>query len=72
MLIQWCKNIAFIGAILWAGLGVLTIGSIALSSIGWVINLIIGSLFILIGFFLYLRAKHLHRFYEYYPLRCTE
>ena len=67
MLIQWYKNIAFISAILWTGLGVLTIGSIALSSIGWAINLIIGLLFMLIAYFLYLRVKNLHCFYETIP-----
>ena len=66
-LIQWYKNIAFLSTIFWAGLGVLTIGSIVISANGWVINLVIGSFFILIGIFLYLRAKNLHRFYEVIP-----
>ena len=63
MLIQWYKYSALIGAILWIGLGALTLGSIVLSSIGWVINLVIGLIFILIGYFLYLRASKLVRFY---------
>lgn len=63
MLIQWYKYSASISAILWIALGTLTIGSIVLSSIGWVINLVMGLLFILIGCFLYLRAYHWRRFY---------
>lgn len=64
MLIRRYRNIAFVSAALWVGLGGLTVGSIALSSIGWVINLVMGLLFMLIGVYLYFRAKNLHRFYE--------
>jgi hypothetical protein len=64
MIIEWYKNIAYLGTFFWAGLGLLTIGSIAISSIGWVINLVMGSLFILIGYFLYLRAKNFYRFFR--------
>ncbi len=64
MIIEWYKNIAYVGTVLWTGLGFLTIGSIALSSIGWAINLVMGSLFILIGYFLYLRAKNFYRFFR--------
>ncbi len=64
MIYEWYKNIAYLGTIFWAGLGLLTIGSIAISSIGWVINLVMGCLFLLIGYFLYLRTKNLYRFYR--------
>jgi hypothetical protein len=41
----------------------MTIGSIAVSPLGWVINLGMGLLFIMIGGYLYFRGKSLHRFY---------
>jgi hypothetical protein len=45
-------------------LGAITIGSITLSSLGWVINLVMGLLFIFIGWFLYFRANNFHLFYS--------
>jgi hypothetical protein len=45
-------------------LGMLTIGSIVLSSIGWFINLGMGLFFIMIGVYLYFRGNSLHRFYS--------
>ncbi len=62
MLIQVHKYTTFIGALLWIALGIITVGSIALSSIGWVINLIFGLLFILIGVFIWSRMYYLNRF----------
>ena len=63
-LIHWYKNFAFLSAILWAGLGLLTVASVTLSTIGWEVNVMVGVLFISIGVFLYLRAKNLHWFYD--------
>ena len=63
MLIKWYKYSALTSAALWIALGIITIGSIVLSSIGWGINLIMGLLFMLIGCFLYFRAYNLHHFY---------
>jgi len=64
MLIRWYKNSALVSAILWIGIGAITIGSIALSSFSWGINLIMGFLFIFLGWFLYIRANYFHRFYS--------
>jgi len=63
MLIRWHKNSALVSAILWIGIGAITIYSVALSSFGWGINLIMGFLFILLGWFLYIRANCFHRFF---------
>ena len=63
MAIKLHKFASILSTGLWTGLGVLTIGSIAVSSIGWVINLGMGLLFILIGSYLYIRGKSLTRFY---------
>jgi len=57
------KYSSIFSACLWSVLGFFTIGSIAVSSIGWVINLGMGLLFIMTGGYLYFRGKSLHRFY---------
>ena len=63
-LIRWYKNLAIVSALLWAGLGLLTVGSIAVSSLGWAINLIMGVLFIFIGWFLYARSDSFYWVYS--------
>ena len=62
--IKFHKYSYIFSACLWSVLGMMTIGSIAVSSIGWVINLGMGLLFILIGVYLYFRGNSLHRFYS--------
>jgi hypothetical protein len=49
---------------LWLALGILTIGSILVSSLGWIVNLGMGLLFIIIGCLMYLHGNSLHRFYK--------
>ncbi len=63
MIIKWYRYSALTSAVFWIALGIITIGSIVFSSIGWGINLIMGLLFMLIGCFLYFRAHNLHHFY---------
>ena len=63
MVIRWYRIFALVSVFLWAGLGTITIGSIAVSSLGWVINLVMGLIFICIGWFLYLRASNFQLFY---------
>ncbi|MDD2680748.1 MAG: hypothetical protein PHE20_01440 [Patescibacteria group bacterium] len=46
-------------AFLWVATGLVTVGSIYLSNIGFVINLIVGLSFILIGFYLHLKEKNI-------------
>ena len=43
-------------------MGIVTVGSIFLSSIGWLINLVMGCIFIIIGFFFYLRGRAFNQF----------
>ena len=63
-LIQWYKNLALVSAFFWVGLGVLTVGSIIVSSLGWIINLIMGILFIFIGWYLYARSDSFYRLFS--------
>ncbi len=63
-LIRWYKNLALVSALLWVGLGVLTVGSIAVSTLGWAINLIMGALFIFIGWYIYARSDSFCRVYS--------
>ena len=49
---------------LWITSGLLTIGSIYLSRIGFVINLIVGTLFILLGIYFYCKEKALSELLE--------
>jgi len=62
-MIKLHKFIAYVGAWLWITLGGLTISSILLGTVGWAINVVIGTLFILIGCFFYWRTHSFHRFY---------
>jgi riboflavin transporter FmnP len=48
---------SYLGAFLYIILGFLTIGSILNGTIGWWINLIMGMLFIAIGYYLYSKVK---------------
>jgi len=48
---------------LWLTLGILTIGSILVSSLGWIINLGMGTGLIIIGCLMYLHGNSLHRLY---------
>jgi hypothetical protein len=63
MAIKFHKFSYILSACLWSGLGMLTIGGIAVSSIGWFINLGMGLLFLFIGCFMYFHGNSLHRFY---------
>lgn len=67
-LIQWYKNLALVGAILWFGVGLITIGGIVLSSLGWIINLVMGLIFISIGWLLYRRASSFYLFFSASPV----
>ena len=62
----WYKYIALASAFFWLGLGAVTIGSISVtvSTPGWVVNLIMGLFFILIGLCLHRRASIFYRFYS--------
>lgn len=60
-LIHFLSNL---GALFWVLLGLLTIGGIALSTIGWVINTVVGILFITIGLFFYAHGRAFVRFYQ--------
>ena len=64
MVIRFHKFSSILSAILWLLLGILTIGSITISSLGWIINLSMGFLFIIIAGFIYLHGKNLHQFYS--------
>ena len=64
MLIRFHKFSFILSAILWFLLGILTIGSIAISSLGWIINLSMGSFFMIVAGFIYLHGKNLHQFYS--------
>lgn len=68
MSIRLYQFLALANALLWGALGILTIGSVWLSRIGWPINLLMGSVFAAIGGFLYLRAYHWQRFYLTAPV----
>ena len=46
---------------LWVLLGLLTIGSIMVSGLGWIINLVMGSVFCLFGTLFWMRVRFLHR-----------
>ena len=63
MEIKFHKYSYIINVALWFTLGFLTIGSILVSSHEWIVNLGMGSLFIIIGCLMYLHGKSLHRFY---------
>ena len=63
MVIRFHKFSSILSAILWFLLGLLTIGSIAISSLGWIINLSMGVLFLIIAGFIFLHGKNLHQFY---------
>ncbi|MFZ2487886.1 MAG: hypothetical protein WAZ19_07155 [Anaerolineae bacterium] len=67
MSIRLYQFLALANALFWGMLGVLTIGSILLSRIGWPINLLMGNVFAAIGGFLYRRAYHWWRFYQTAP-----
>lgn len=56
MLMRCYKRIALVGTLLWMSLGIVTIGSMALSLPNWRINLLMGTVFIVIGGFLGLRG----------------
>lgn len=56
MLIRLYRSFALASAALWAGTGFVVIGSIAMSVRSWVVNLVMGSLFVIAGVFLHLRA----------------
>ncbi len=55
--IELHKIVSYLGALLYIVLGFLTIGSIINETSGLYINLIMGILFITIGYYLYSRAK---------------
>lgn len=60
------RFLSFLSGLLWIGLGLIVIGSIAVSSLGWGINLIVGSVMLLIGVFLGLRGRALTAMIESY------
>jgi len=63
MIIKIHKFCSILCTSLWLILGMLTIGSIAASSLVWIVNLGMGLLFIIIGVFIYLHGMRLHLFY---------
>lgn len=55
--IKTYKTISYLGAFVYVLLGFLTIGSIINGTIGLYINLIVGVIFIIIGYYFYAKAK---------------
>jgi len=55
---------SYINSVLWIVLGILTIGSILLGSIGMLINILMGFVFILIGFYFFSKIKILNNVFN--------
>ncbi len=52
------KYVSCLTALIWMMIGVITLGSILLSDIGWVINLTVGFVFVLFSTLLFLKEKN--------------
>jgi len=63
MVVKLHKYSSILSASLWLILGILTAGSIVISKLGWIINVGMGLLFIIIGCFMYFHGNSLHQFY---------
>ncbi|MCP9927706.1 hypothetical protein [Cyanobium sp. CH-040] len=67
MLIRLYRSFALASAALWSGTGFVVIGSIAMSVRNWVVNLVMGQLFVIAGLFLCLRANQFACYYMSIP-----
>lgn len=67
MLVRGYKITSLMSFVLWGALGAITIGSIARSPVAWGINLIMGLLFVMTGWFLYQRANNFYRYVSTNP-----
>jgi hypothetical protein len=67
MLIRWYYYSALVASACWAGTGLLAMASTMLRPVDWAINLVMGSLFVFAGLFLYMRASSFYRFYLTLP-----
>ena len=62
MKIKSLQILSLITAFVWTAVGIITVGSIYLSMGGFVINVVVGSLFIFIGQFIFWKERYFVKF----------
>lgn len=62
--IKLIQFLSSLGSLFWVLLGLLSIGGITLSTSGWLINVVMGILFIAVGCFFYARGRSFVCFYQ--------
>jgi uncharacterized membrane protein len=58
------KVLSLVGSVSWVLLGALTICSIFMDPSIWLINVVMGTVFMLIGSYLYMRCRYLNNVYK--------